>query len=221
MTGRRDGLMVKVAWCCFAVTGFSNVTKISPRITCFVYNASFSTMFIYDVLRSVESSELWKSLTVAVEGIVIRLNKLGTKPVVKPALWSDNFKSPMLSNSVGGKRPRSDLIDNHSGNDKNVDKTGVHKENDNPWLTVPKPSRSTKFQRHPARLVIRSSCLLIVFNTNHGKFCFSNRVVELWNGLDADIVMAKDVETFKMKLDRHMNSTNMMFNWRSSLGQMP
>ena len=40
------------------------------------------------------------------------------------------------------------------------------------------------------------------FNTNIGKFMFSNRVVEEWNLLSEDVISANTVQVFKAKLDQ-------------------
>jgi ribonucleases P/MRP protein subunit RPP40 len=37
-----------------------------------------------------------------------------------------------------------------------------------------------------------------------GKFCFSNRINNMWNGLPEDVVMAKDVNGFKSGLDLYL-----------------
>ena len=40
------------------------------------------------------------------------------------------------------------------------------------------------------------------FNTNIGKFSFSNRVVDVWNRLPLDVVSCNTVACFKVNLDR-------------------
>jgi hypothetical protein len=42
------------------------------------------------------------------------------------------------------------------------------------------------------------------FNTNLGKFVFSNRVVDDWNALSEDIISCNTVNSFKAKLDRYL-----------------
>jgi len=42
------------------------------------------------------------------------------------------------------------------------------------------------------------------FNTNIGKFVFSNRVVDEWNSLSEDIISCDTVNGFKGKLDRYL-----------------
>ena len=41
-----------------------------------------------------------------------------------------------------------------------------------------------------------------------GKNWFSNRVVDEWNGLSSQIVSARTIESFKRRLDRHMDANN-------------
>ena len=41
------------------------------------------------------------------------------------------------------------------------------------------------------------------FNTQKYQHFFTNRIINPWNGLPAHIVNAKDLNTFKNKLDRH------------------
>jgi len=40
-----------------------------------------------------------------------------------------------------------------------------------------------------------------------GKFAFSNRVCDSWNGLPEDTVTASSINIFKNKLDRHLQVT--------------
>ncbi len=42
------------------------------------------------------------------------------------------------------------------------------------------------------------------FNTNVGKFMFSNRIVDEWNLLTEEIISCKSVNSFKNKLDLHL-----------------
>ena len=42
------------------------------------------------------------------------------------------------------------------------------------------------------------------FNTNCGKFMFSNRLVDKWNRLSEDIISCNTVEAFKVKLDQYL-----------------
>ena len=44
----------------------------------------------------------------------------------------------------------------------------------------------------------------IRFNTNCGKFIFSNRIIEEWNMLSEDVISSKSVEVFKAKLDQYL-----------------
>ena len=41
------------------------------------------------------------------------------------------------------------------------------------------------------------------FNLNWGKFCFSNRVVDWWNGLPGHVIKCETVTNFKVKLDKY------------------
>ena len=40
------------------------------------------------------------------------------------------------------------------------------------------------------------------FNTNVGKYSFSNRVVDIWNTLPCDVVASSTVVAFKSKIDQ-------------------
>ena len=44
------------------------------------------------------------------------------------------------------------------------------------------------------------------FNTNVGKFTFSNRVVDEWNMLPVDVISSNTVLSFKIKLDRYIKN---------------
>ena len=43
------------------------------------------------------------------------------------------------------------------------------------------------------------------FKKDIGKNWFSNRVVDEWNGLSSQVVSAKTIESFKRRLDKHMD----------------
>ncbi|BHF63829.1 hypothetical protein SprV_0200682400 [Sparganum proliferum] len=55
---------------------------------------------------------------------------------------------------------------------------------------------TTKLRGHPLKLRVTGAKLDI------RKFFFSNRVIEAWNALPADVVMSSSVEAFKRKLDQ-------------------
>ena len=44
------------------------------------------------------------------------------------------------------------------------------------------------------------------FNTNLGKFTFSNLVVDEWNMLPDDVILSNTVLSFKIKLDRYIKN---------------
>ena len=41
-----------------------------------------------------------------------------------------------------------------------------------------------------------------------GRHWFSNRVVDEWNGLSRQVVSARTIESFKRRLDRHMDAND-------------
>ena len=41
-----------------------------------------------------------------------------------------------------------------------------------------------------------------------GRNWFSNRVVDEWNGLNSQVISARTIESFKRRLDRHMNAND-------------
>lgn len=50
---------------------------------------------------------------------------------------------------------------------------------------------------------------------------FSNRVVNLWNSLPEDVVMAPSLNSFKNKLDKHWKNCELKYNFRGPLPHMP
>jgi hypothetical protein len=49
------------------------------------------------------------------------------------------------------------------------------------------------------------------------KFCFSNRVIDLWNCLSDDVVSAPSVNAFKGRLDKFWSGQCMWYDWRSDI----
>jgi hypothetical protein len=49
------------------------------------------------------------------------------------------------------------------------------------------------------------------------KFCFSNRVIDLWNCLSDDVVSAPSVNAFKGRLDKFWSDQCMLYDWRSDI----
>ena len=43
-------------------------------------------------------------------------------------------------------------------------------------------------------------------NLDIRKYCFSNRVVDIWNSLPEHVVYCESLETFKIRLDDHLKS---------------
>jgi ribonucleases P/MRP protein subunit RPP40 len=50
--------------------------------------------------------------------------------------------------------------------------------------------------------------------TNRRKFSFSQRVVDPWNALPATVIEAKSVNSFKSRLDSHMEDQDLVYNYR-------
>ena len=57
---------------------------------------------------------------------------------------------------------------------------------------------SSQFRGHSLKL------FKVRFNTNYGKFMFSNRVIDEWNALTEDIISSNTVDGFKAKLDHYL-----------------
>ena len=49
------------------------------------------------------------------------------------------------------------------------------------------------------------------------KYCFSNRVIDLWNSLSENVVSAPSVNAFKGRLDNFWSSQGMMHDWRCDI----
>ncbi len=48
--------------------------------------------------------------------------------------------------------------------------------------------------------------------TNRGKYSFSHRVVDPWNALPASVIEAKSINSFKSRLDIHMENLGLTYN---------
>ena len=49
------------------------------------------------------------------------------------------------------------------------------------------------------------------------KYCFSHRVIEIWNSLSEDVVSAPSVNAFKGRLDKSWSGQCMMYDWRCDI----
>jgi len=49
------------------------------------------------------------------------------------------------------------------------------------------------------------------------KFCFTNRIVNIWNSLPSYVVSAKTVNCFKTRLDRFWLNQDIIYNFRSEI----
>ena len=49
------------------------------------------------------------------------------------------------------------------------------------------------------------------------KFCFANRIVNIWNSLPSYVVSAKTVNCFKTRLDRFWLNQDIIYNFRSEI----
>jgi len=49
------------------------------------------------------------------------------------------------------------------------------------------------------------------------KFCFANRIVNIWNSLPSYVVSAVTVNCFKTRLDRFWLNQNIIYNFRSEI----
>ena len=54
--------------------------------------------------------------------------------------------------------------------------------------------------------------------TNRRKHSFSQKVVEPWNALPSTVIEAKTVNSFKTRLDIHMEDRDLVYNYRKLLG---
>jgi len=49
------------------------------------------------------------------------------------------------------------------------------------------------------------------------KFCFANRIVNIWNSLPSCVVSAETVNCFKTRLDRFWLNQDIIYNFRSEI----
>jgi len=46
------------------------------------------------------------------------------------------------------------------------------------------------------------------------KYCFTNRIVNMWNSLPDNVILADNVNKFKNRLDKHWKMHDIVFNYR-------
>jgi len=49
------------------------------------------------------------------------------------------------------------------------------------------------------------------------KYCFTNRVVNIWNSLPNWVVTAESINTFKTRLDTFWHNQDIMYDFRAQL----
>jgi len=49
------------------------------------------------------------------------------------------------------------------------------------------------------------------------KFCFSSRVVNIWNSLPSRVIHAESVNSFKTRFDRFWNNQDIIYDFRAEL----
>jgi len=49
------------------------------------------------------------------------------------------------------------------------------------------------------------------------KYCFTNRIVNMWNSLPDNVILANNVNQFKNRLDKHWH--DIVFNYRADLAE--
>ena len=78
---------------------------------------------------------------------------------------------------------------------------------------------SIKLERSEGGKTRGHSMKLKVFGSVHEarKWFFSVRVVNVWNSLTEDIVMAESVNAFKNRLDRFWQGQEVLYDWRAKL----
>ena len=51
------------------------------------------------------------------------------------------------------------------------------------------------------------------------KYCFTNRIVNMWNSLPDNVIFADNVNQFKNRLDKHWKMHDIVFNYRADFAE--
>ena len=51
------------------------------------------------------------------------------------------------------------------------------------------------------------------------KYCFTNRIVNMWNSLPDNVILANNVNHFKNRLDKHWKMHDIVFNYRADFAE--
>ncbi|KAK3089449.1 hypothetical protein FSP39_003702 [Pinctada imbricata] len=138
-------------------------------------------------------SVIYKKDSIAIENVQRRATKLLDN--IKNLSYSERLKHLGLP-SLEYRRLRADMIETFRilNNIDKVDQAKLFPLNTNPTRGHEKKI----FKRHN--------------RTNIRKFCFTHRVVDTWNSLPASVVDAKNVNSFKNKLNAHWKGFYLKFN---------
>jgi len=71
----------------------------------------------------------------------------------------------------------------------------------NLFFSLSQTKMDNRTRGHPFKLYKKR------FESDWGKYVFSNRIIDEWNKLPKKVVMAKDVISFKIELDKYLRST--------------
>ena len=136
-----------------------------------------------------------------IEEVQIRTTKM--VPGLREMSYPDRLKKLELPTLVY-KRLRGDMI--------NVYKmmTGIYHSECCPKLTT--TYEKTGIQGKHSKYLYQERSRLDV-----RKYCFTNRVVSIWNTLPEDVVMAENVNEFKRALDEHWSEELVKYDHRAPL----
>ena len=57
----------------------------------------------------------------------------------------------------------------------------------------------------------------IMFTITFENIIFSNRVIQIWNGLPDSVVESKSINSFENNLDKFWQNEDVKFNWKANL----
>jgi len=70
----------------------------------------------------------------------------------------------------------------------------------------------------PDRLTSQTPyCLTCRFDLR--KYCFTNRIVNVWNSLPDNVILVHNVNQFKNRLDKHWKMHDIVFNYRADFAE--
>ncbi len=133
----------------------------------------------------------------AIEAVQRRASKM--VPELANLSYEERLKELKLPTLVY-RRHRADMLQTYKI---------LHDEYDLDKSIFFKPPTDARTRGHPFKIFKER-----VATSSRSNF-FSNRVVELWNELPGDVVTAKDIDSFKEKLDRFWLSKDWLFDFES------